>query len=51
MMNAKAYDFSDSYFESGIQIAVKEGNDSIKSYEDLEGKQLVLKLVPRVQTS
>jgi glutamine transport system permease protein len=40
----KAYDFSDSYFESGIQIAVKEGNDSIKSYKDLKGKTVGAKV-------
>jgi glutamine transport system permease protein len=40
----KSYDFSDSYFESGIQIAVKEGNDQIKSYEDLDGKTVGAKV-------
>lgn len=40
----QSYDFSDSYFESGIQIAVKEGNDSINSYEDLDGKTVGAKV-------
>lgn len=40
----KSYDFSDSYFESGIQIAVKEGNDDITSYEDLDGKTVGVKV-------
>ncbi len=39
----QSYDFSDSYFESGIQIA-KEGNDSINSYEDLDGKTVGAKV-------
>ncbi|GMA47255.1 amino acid ABC transporter substrate-binding protein/permease [Tetragenococcus muriaticus] len=31
------FDFADPYFESGIQLAVEEGNEDITSYEDLEG--------------
>lgn len=34
----KSFDFSDPYFDSGIQMAVKTGDNSIKSYEDLKGK-------------
>lgn len=30
------FDFSDPYFDSGIQMAVAADNDSITSYEDLE---------------
>ncbi|MBF8808168.1 MAG: amino acid ABC transporter substrate-binding protein/permease [Enterococcus lacertideformus] len=40
----KNYDFSDPYFDSGIQIAVKKGNKSIKSYEDLKGKKVGAKV-------
>ncbi|EMF0100297.1 amino acid ABC transporter substrate-binding protein/permease [Enterococcus hirae] len=40
----KSYDFSDPYFESGIQIAVKKGDNSIKSYEDLKGKTVGAKV-------
>jgi len=39
-----SYDFSDSYFESGIQLAVKEGNEDISSYEDLDGKTVGAKV-------
>ncbi|MGM9904518.1 MAG: amino acid ABC transporter substrate-binding protein/permease [Enterococcus sp.] len=38
------FDFSDPYFESGIQIAVKKGDTSIKSYEDLKGKTVGAKV-------
>ncbi|MGX7350932.1 His/Glu/Gln/Arg/opine family amino ABC transporter, permease, 3-TM region [Enterococcus canis] len=34
----KSFDFSDSYFDSGIQLAVKKDNKKIKSYQDLQGK-------------
>lgn len=40
----KNFDFSDPYFQSGIQIAVKKGNDSIHSYEDLKGKTVGAKV-------
>lgn len=40
----KAFDFSDPYFKSGIQLAVKKGNDTIKSYEDLKGKTVGAKI-------
>lgn len=40
----KNYDFSDPYFESGIQIAVKKGNHAIKSYKDLKGKTVGAKV-------
>ncbi|MHC5217089.1 amino acid ABC transporter substrate-binding protein/permease [Enterococcus sp. LJL128] len=40
----KAFDFSTPYFDSGIQIAVKENNDSITSYEDLKGKTVGAKI-------
>ena len=38
-----SYDFSDPYFESGIQMAVAANDDSIKSYDDLKGKTVVAK--------
>ncbi|MGX6978117.1 amino acid ABC transporter substrate-binding protein/permease [Vagococcus elongatus] len=40
----KSFDFSDAYFQSGIQIAVKKGNTSIQSYEDLKGKTVGAKI-------
>lgn len=40
----KSFDFSTPYFDSGIQIAVKEGNDDITSYEDLKGKTVGAKI-------
>ena len=38
-----SYDFSDPYFQSGIQMAVAKDDDSIKGYEDLKGKTVVAK--------
>lgn len=40
----QSYDFSDPYFDSGIQIGVKKDDDSIKSYEDLDGKTVGAKV-------
>jgi glutamine transport system permease protein len=40
----KSFDFSTPYFNSGIQIAVKKGNDKIKSYEDLKNKKVGAKI-------
>ncbi|WP_411731661.1 amino acid ABC transporter substrate-binding protein/permease [Paeniglutamicibacter sp.] len=37
------YDFSEPYFESGIQMAVAKNDDAIKGYEDLNGKTVVAK--------
>lgn len=37
------YDFSNPYFQSGIQMAIAENNDSIDSYKDLDGKTVVAK--------
>lgn len=39
----KVFDFSEPYFESGIQMAVLADNDDIKSYEDLRGKRVSVK--------
>ncbi|OFI50451.1 amino acid ABC transporter permease [Floricoccus tropicus] len=33
----KVFDFSEPYFTANSTIAVKEGNDKVKSYEDLKG--------------
>ncbi|KAF1302889.1 amino acid ABC transporter substrate-binding protein/permease [Candidatus Enterococcus willemsii] len=40
----KSFDFSDPYFDSGIQMAVPEDNKDIKSFEDLEGKTVGAKV-------
>jgi len=40
----KSFDFSDPYFDSGIQMAVAKGNDEIKSYKDLNGKAVGAKV-------
>jgi polar amino acid transport system substrate-binding protein len=37
------YDFSDPYFESGVQMAVAKSNSDIKAYEDLRGKTVTAK--------
>ena len=37
------FDFSEQYFDSGIQMAISENDDKIKGYEDLEGKTVVAK--------
>ena len=47
----QVFDFSDPYFESGIQMAVLEDNDDIKSYEDLKGKRVAVKNGTRAPSS
>ncbi|MFD4291724.1 amino acid ABC transporter substrate-binding protein/permease [Rhodococcus sp. NPDC058532] len=37
------FDFSDPYFESGVQLAVAKDNDSIESFEDLRGQRVAIK--------
>ncbi|WP_456505998.1 amino acid ABC transporter substrate-binding protein/permease [Arthrobacter sp. UYCu723] len=37
------YDFSDPYFESGVQMAVAKSNTDIKGYGDLRGKTVTAK--------
>ncbi|WP_427018930.1 amino acid ABC transporter substrate-binding protein/permease [Pseudarthrobacter sp. P1] len=37
------FDFSDPYFDSGIQMAVAKSNNDIKSYADLAGKNVAVK--------
>lgn len=39
----KVFDFSEPYFESGVQMAVLKSNDEIKSYADLKGKRVAVK--------
>ncbi len=39
----KIFDFSDPYFDSGVQMAVAADDDSITGYADLEGKTVVAK--------
>jgi polar amino acid transport system substrate-binding protein len=39
----KVFDFSEPYFESGVQMAVLKDNEEIKSYEDLKGKRVSVK--------
>lgn len=36
-------DFSEPYFDSEVCLAVKQGNDEIKSYDDLKGKKVAAK--------
>lgn len=38
------FDFSESYFDSGIQLATEKGNKKIKSYKDLKGKTVGAKI-------
>ena len=37
----EVYDFSEPYFESGVQMAVAASDEETKGYEDLEGKTVV----------
>lgn len=37
------FDFSDSYFDSGVVMGVRKGETDIKSYEDLRGKKVAVK--------
>ena len=39
----QVFDFSDPYFESGVQMAVLADNNDIKGYEDLKGKRVAVK--------
>nr|WP_245532421.1 ABC transporter substrate-binding protein/permease [Acaricomes phytoseiuli] len=39
----QVYDFSDPYFDSGVQMAVAQSNDDVKSYEDLRGETVTAK--------
>lgn len=37
------FDFSDSYFDSGVVMAVRSDQDAVSSYEDLRGKKVAVK--------
>lgn len=37
-------DFSDPYYDSGLRILVREGNDEVKTLDDLEGKKIGTKI-------
>lgn len=37
------FDFSDPYFDSGVQMAVAKSNNDIKGYADLKGKTVAVK--------
>ncbi|MGG3281299.1 amino acid ABC transporter substrate-binding protein/permease [Paenibacillus solani] len=37
------FDFSDPYFNSGVVMAIREDQESIKGYEDLRGKKVAVK--------
>ncbi|MGC5772246.1 amino acid ABC transporter substrate-binding protein/permease [Paenibacillus pabuli] len=37
------FDFSDSYYESGVVMGISLNNDTVKSYEDLRGKKVAVK--------
>jgi glutamine transport system permease protein len=37
------FDFSDPYFDSGVQMAVAKNDDAIKTYADLKGKTVAVK--------
>lgn len=39
----KTFDFSNPYFDSGIQMAVAKSDETIKGYEDLKGKTVSAK--------
>lgn len=39
----KIFDFSEPYFDSGVQMAVGKNNEDIKSYADLKGKTVTAK--------
>lgn len=40
----KVIDFSDPYYESGLAILVKKGNNDIKTAKDLKGKTVAVKI-------
>lgn len=37
------FDFSDPYFDSGVVMAIRQDEESIKGYEDLRGKKVAVK--------
>ena len=40
----QVFDFSTPYFDSGIQLAVKKGNTTVTSFDDLNGKNVGAKV-------
>ncbi|MFE8070870.1 transporter substrate-binding domain-containing protein [Marinobacteraceae bacterium S3BR75-40.1] len=40
----KIVDFSDPYYDSGLRIMVRKGNDKVKKLSDLEGKKIGTKI-------
>lgn len=44
------FDFSEPYFDSGVVMGVKEDNEDIKSYDDLKGKKVAVKIGTEGQT-
>lgn len=38
------FDFSEPYFDSGVVMGIAKGNEDIKSYEDLSGKTVAIKM-------
>jgi polar amino acid transport system substrate-binding protein len=38
------YDFSEAYYDSGVVMAVSASNNEIKSYDDLNGKKVAVKV-------
>lgn len=40
----EAFDFSEPYFDAGPVMAVREDNEEINAYEDLEGKTVAVKV-------
>ena len=45
----QVYDFSDPYFESGVQMAVAKNGQHIKGYEDLKARPWSPRPVPRAK--
>ena len=39
----QVYDFTDPYFDSGVQMAIAKDNDQIHSYKDLQGSVVAVK--------
>lgn len=44
------FDFSEPYFDSGVVMGIAEDNEEIKSYEDLAGKKVAVKIGTEGQT-
>ncbi|WP_348621569.1 amino acid ABC transporter substrate-binding protein/permease [Paenibacillus polymyxa] len=39
----RKFDFSEPYFDSGVVMAVRKDNDTVKRYEDLKGQRVAVK--------